>query len=287
MEAVGGLMGPARAPVGMREDRLGLAVDGIAIGAVAGLLVAIHYLLPPGVRDGFAFRYAEPDPFHALTGAFVHLTTAHLRGNVIGLLAGGGWTLMLSWLADERRWFRLSFLAYLTVVPVAVSFTWAWLLGESLTTRGFSGVVSSFAGFGLVGVAIVLHRVYGVDRWLAWDAVAALVMVLGGEILWLVTGSITPVFAGLLAIGLALMLLPPVRAAVRAGWPQAPDEWQRLGLALLTTGLLGALVLLFAVGLFPRDFASGRSVTNILGHYLGIVYGAVVAAWGYRYWSAE
>lgn len=264
-----------------------LLVDALAVAAVAALLVGIHVLVPAGLRNEFALQYGQPDPFHALSAAYVHLTDAHLSANVAGLLAGGAWAIAVSALADEHRWFRHSLLWFLTALPIAVGMTGAALVGSPVTSRGFSGVVAALGGFGLVGVAVVLHRTFDVDRWLAWNVVAGLTVVVGAEILWLVTGAVSPAIGGLLALAFGLTLVPVARAGWRTGLPAERDGWWRLLGAIVTTALLGALVVVFVVGLFPTDLAGEGSVTNILGHYLGLVYGAVIAAWGYRYWSVE
>lgn len=268
------------------DDRFGLLVDAGSVVTVAALLAGIHVLVPAGVRATFVLEYARPDPFHAFTAAYVHLTDAHLLGNLTGLLAGGAWAILVSRLADERRWFRLSFLAYLTLLPVAVGMSGAALVGQEITSRGFSGVVAGLGGFGLVGVAVVLHRAFGVDRWLAWDVAAGLVVVLAVEILWLVTGTVTTRMGLLLVGAYAVTLVPVANAWRRGGWPRTREGWRRLAGAVVTTVLLAALLVAFVAGLFPTELGRSGSVTNILGHYLGLVYGAVIAGWGYRYWSA-
>lgn len=263
----------------------GLLVDALAVAAVTGLLVGIHVLVPAGLRNELALQYGRPDPLHAFTAAYVHLSDAHLSGNVAGLLAGGAWAIAVSHLAGERRWFWFSLLWFLTVLPVAVGMTGAAIVGGSVTTRGFSGVVAGLAGFGLVGVAVVLHRRFGVDRWLAWYVVAGLTIVVSVEIHWLVTGTVSLATGGLLALAFGLTMGPVARAGLRSGPPSDRDGWQRLLGTIVTTGLLGALVVVFVVGLFPSELAGEGSLTNILSHYLGLVYGAVIAGWGYRYWS--
>lgn len=264
-----------------------LVVDAAAVTAVAGLLVGIHVLVPAGVRNELALQYGRPDPFHALTAAYVHLNDAHLYGNVEGLLAGGAWAIGVSHLAGERRWFRISFLWFLTALPIAVGMTGAALLGEPVTSRGFSSVVAGLAGFGLVGAGVVLYRTFDVDRWLAWNVVAGLTVVVAAEVLWLVTGAVSPAAGGLLVLALGLTQVPLARAGLRTGLPTDRDGWRRLLGAVVTTGLLGGLVAGFVAGLFPTELAGDGSVTNVLGHYLGLAYGAVIAGWGYRYWSVE
>ena len=269
------------------RDRLGTLLDGAAVVAVALVLVGVHVLVPAGVREGFALQFAEPDPFHALTAAYVHLGDAHLRANVVGLLAGGGWAILASRLAGEPRWFRFSLLWFLTALPIGVGLTGAWLVGGAATSRGFSAVGAGFAGFGLVGVAVVLERRFGAERWLARNVAAALTVALGAEVSWLVTGGISPLVGAVVAVGLGLTLLPVGLAGLRRGLPADRDGRGRWASAALVTALLSALVLVFVVALFPADFADGPAVTNVLGHYLGLVYGGVIAAWGYRYWSVE
>ena len=265
--------------------RRGLAVDLAMLLAVALLLVAVHVLVPASIRAGLALSYAAPDPLHALTAAYVHGSDAHLAGNLGGYVAGAGLALALAHLAGERRWFRLSFLVYLTVVPIAVGFTGAAVIGRAVESRGFSAVVAAFVGFVLVATGVVLRRTFGLDRWLAWDVVAAMSIVVAVEILWAADLPVPTVGLGLLAVGLALTAVPLVRAGLAAGRPATRAAWTRLaGGAAVVVGLL-AVVSWFVVGLFPADLAGPDGVTNILAHYLGLVYGAVVAAWGYRYWS--
>lgn len=267
------------------DHRRGLLVDATAVLAVAALLVLIHVLVPPDVRQAYAFEYGHPNPLAALTAAYVHLTDAHLYGNLAGLLAGGTWAIVLSHLAGERQWFRFSLLWFLVGLPIAVGLSGAALVDEPVTTRGFSGVVAGFAGFGLVGLGVVLERTFGVDRWLAWDAVAALLLVVAAEILWVVAGRVPPIAGGLLAAGLGLTLVPIGRAGLRMARRSDTIDWNRIVTALAATVVLSAPVVVFVVGLFPTELAAEGSVTNVLSHYLGLVYGAVIAAWGYRYWS--
>lgn len=264
-----------------------VVLDVAAIVAVAGLLVGIHTLVPAGVRDGLALRFASPDPLHAFTAAYVHLDDAHLTGNLVGYLAGAGLGYVLALAADERRWFRFSFAWFLTVLPVAVGLSSAFLIDRAAVGRGFSGVVAGFAGLVLVATVPVLHRGLGYDRRLAWDVVAAMVMVLAAEILWVVAGVVRPLVGGLLVVGGALSLVPIGRAGRRAGWPAGREGWRRLAGAVVVSVLIFAAVSWFVVGLFPAQLVSDGGVTNVLGHYLGLVYGAVIAGWGYRYWSTR
>lgn len=271
-----------------RDELRGAFADAAAILAVAGLLVAIHAVVPPGLRDGLALRYSDPDPVHAVTAAYVHLTDVHLRGNVVGFIAAGGIAALLAGAAGQRRWFRFAFLWNLTVLPMAVGMTAATLVDAAVVSRGFSTVVAGFVGVVLVSPAVVLRRAFGHDPWVGWNAVAALTVVVGAEILWVVNDGMAPNVAALLAVGLALTLAPFVARAVdRSNWPG--DRAARLDLAraLVTTLVVLAAVSAFVVGLFPAEIVGDDGVTNILAHYLGLAYGAVIAGGGSRYWSVE
>lgn len=269
-----------------RPDARATAVDVAALLAVAGLLVGVHLLVPAAVREELTLHYARPDPLHALTAAYVHLDAAHLRGNVVGYLAAGGFAYLLARVAGERAWFRLSLLAYLTVLPAGVGMTTAWLVDAAVVGRGFSGVVAGFVGFVLVCPGVVLRRAFGLPAWVGWNAVAALTVVVGAEILWVIGGTVTPAIGLVFVAGLAATLGLFVRPALDpANRPAGREDWARLVGSAATVGVVAVVVSTFVVGLFPADIVGEDSVTNILGHYLGLVYGGVLALWGSRYWT--
>lgn len=269
-----------------RPDARPLLVDLGLLGAVAVVLVAVHSLVPAGVRNGLALQYADPDPFHAFTAAYVHLTDAHLRGNVAGFLLAGGVAAWLAHLAGQRRWFHLSLLACLTVLPVAVGMTAAAVVDAGVVSRGASGVVAGLVGVVLVSPGVVFRRAFGSPPWVGWNAVAALVIVVGAEIVWVVRGTIPPVIGGVLAVGLVLTLGQfAVRARHLGAVGVEGDFPQSLVGAVLTALVVLAVLTAFVVGLFPAELVGADGVTNILAHYLGLVYGAVIAGWGSRYWS--
>lgn len=270
------------------RDGRQLLEDAVVVLAVAGLLAGIHWLLPPGSREGLVLHYDDPDPLHALTAAYVHLDDAHLRGNLVAFLLASTFAGLLASLADARRWFRFATLGYLTVLPMAIGMTAATVVGGDVVGRGFSGVVAGYVGFVLASPGVVLHRALGYERWVGWNAVAALIVVTGADILWVVRGGLAPTIGVALAAGLLLVLGPFARAAVdRSNWPADRAAWADLAGAVVLLGAVLAVVSLFVVGLFPADLVRGDSVTNILGHYLGLVYGAVIAVWGSRYWTGQ
>lgn len=268
------------------DSRL-VAAEVMAIGSVAGLLVGVHLVVPFGFRDELALWYATPHPVAALTAAYVHVDLAHLTGNVGGYLLAAGIAYGLSLAADERRWFHLSWLGFLTVLPVATGLTAAAMVDQAVVGRGFSAVVAGFVGFLIVGGGVALHRVVGLNRGAMWEAVALLAMVVAIEILWLVTDAAPSLVAGLVVIGVGL----PAGSLAWRGYRSAPlagrDGLTRAAGGVLLFALVLAIVSWFILGLFPAQFVGTGHVTNILSHYLGLVYGGITAAWGYRYWSVH
>ncbi len=269
-----------------RFDVRATVVDVAAVLAVALLLVGVHRLVPASLQEALALRYASPDPLHALTAAYVHFDAAHLHGNVVGYLLASGFAYLCCLAAGERRWFRYSFVALLTLLPVAVSLSTAWLIGGDATGRGFSGVVAGFVGLVFVTAPVLVRRRFGYEPWVAWHATAAMTFVVAAALVWMVAGTVPPTLAGLLAVGAGLTLVSFVqRGGGRAGLPADRDGWTRLAAAVLATGGILVVVTAFVTGLFPARLAADGAVTNVLAHYLGLVYGAVLAGWGYRYWS--
>lgn len=261
-------------------------VDGAAILAVALLLVGVHLIVPASGREILTLRYASPDPLRALTAAYVHFDAVHLRGNVVGYLLASGIAYLCCHAAGERRWFRYSFVALLTLLPMAVNLSVAWLIGGDATGRGFSGVVAGFVGLVFVTAPVIVRRRFGFEPWVAWHTTAAMTFVVAAALVWMVVGSIPPALAGVLAVGAGLTLVSFIqRGGGRTGLPADRDGWTRLAAAFtVAVGILLA-VTAFVTGLFPARLTTDGAVTNVLAHYLGLVYGAVVAGWGYRYWS--
>lgn len=273
-------------PMVLGYDFRQVAADVLAIVTIAAMLIGIHVFVPPGVRAELALEYPTPNPVDALTAAYVHVNDAHLTGNVLGYLAGAGVAYLLSLAARERRWFHLSWLTFLTVLPVAVGLTAAVIIDRPVVGRGFSGVVAGFAGLLLVAGGVVLYRVFDVDRRSMWEVVAVLAVVVAVEILWLATEARPVLVVGILVVGVGLPLGSLAWRGIRSGIWTDGDNLGRLAGAVVATGLVLGIVTWFVVGLFPAQIVANGGVTNILGHYLGLVYGVLVAAWGYRYWSA-
>lgn len=257
--------------------RAAVVRDLVMVSSVAGLLVAIHVLVPPATRDQLAFHHGRVDIVSMFTSAFVHDDSRHLLGNVAGYLAPTVVAYGLCLQARARRWFFLTTGTFLAGLPVLVSATSYVALsyrypGINPVTRGFSGVGAAFMGFVLVALVAVIARAYGtrvagfvgLAIWL-WLLVALSVIYSGLE----------PLVGLLAAVGWSLCGWGLVRTT------RGPLDLRRIRAqmeSILSVGLIVVLLTLFVVVLFPADPVNGDAVTNVVAHAAGFGYGIIGSA---------
>lgn len=247
-----------------------VARDLLAIGSVAGFLLVIHAVVPQAIRNQLAFHHGQLDPVSMYTSGFVHHDTSHLLGNVAGYVAPTVVAYGLCVQARARRWFRLTFVSFLLVLPGLVSLTSYVALGIRYpsinpVTRGFSGVGAAFVGFVLTALVVALGSEYGRP---AAQYVGLAIW------LWLLV-EISVIYSG--------TLLLPVAAIASLGWGfcgwglVAEGHGRSLfrGDAgqLATIGLVSLLLSVFVFVLFPAELVNGGAVTNVFAHAAGFLYG--------------
>ncbi|MFB6161035.1 MAG: hypothetical protein ABEJ61_07640 [Haloferacaceae archaeon] len=256
-----------------------VALDLALVAAVPAVLVAVHLLLSPGVRDRLAFRHGVLAPATLLTGAYVHVDDAHLWGNLTGYGIAALYAYGLALQADRRRWFRVTFLALLVVLPPPVHAA-SYLAFDALApafdpvSRGFSGVVGGFVGFVFVAFVGFVRSRYGRRRAVAAGAVVALVLLLEVDAIY---GGLRP-----LAVALALSGAVVVAAATRGERavavtpPRPANPAGDAFVALLVVLVLAALV----ANLFPPPGAlvTADGMTGVVAHAAGVFGGVGLAA---------
>lgn len=247
--------------------------------AVALLLGTIHFLVPESIQARLAFDHAAFDPFTLLTSAYVHNSRQHLTGNVVGYLLAVPPAYALCWQAGERQWFRRSFLICLAVLPVLVSLTSYAIIQLQFpafdpVSRGFSGVVAGFGGVLFVAMYLFLHERF--DRHLSGTIVISVLLLLLVEVDTIYAGTVRPLVAGLVVVGIILSL---VRYGRASGWHGGrPLESQKAVVVGITVGLTVAVLSMLVFGLFPATLVKGGSVTNIFAHAAGFIYGGSLSA---------
>jgi hypothetical protein len=201
-----------------------LVVDAGLLSMLAWVLVGIHVLVPSSVRTQLAFDHAAFIPWTLWTHAYVHDGWSHLVQNVGGFVTLAGVAYILCRVLNARRWFWVSTVAFLTVLPVFVSLSSYVLLGwfapaATPVERGFSGVVAGFAGLVFVAFLRWANRECGLAVTQAVGQMAVLLML--WELSVIYAGWINVRVTALVAFGLALSWVLPLRAV---SWRDACDE---------------------------------------------------------------
>ena len=261
----------------MLEDRRRTAFDAVGLAAIGGVLVAIHFLLPVGIREQLAFDHEQFTPWSLLTAAYVHNSTQHLLNNLGGYGVGATIAYVLCVGQDRRRWFWTTIVGFLFVLPILVSLTsyvTFQALGIEPTTRGFSGVVAGFAGFILVALSRRIGDRYGAS--VGQSVGQGVFLILLGEIAVIYTGVPSLLVSSLLVVGLVLSFGSLGLRGLRRDWD--PDERMELVLEGVFAGLVVVLLLVFVWALFPTTLVQDGTTTNIVAHGSGFLYGIAVSA---------
>lgn len=248
--------------------------DVAVLGGVALLLAAVHFLAPAALRSRLAFDYAAVDPLTLVTSAYVHVTDAHLFGNLFGYGIGAVYAYGLCVRHGRRAWFRRTAVLLFLVLPALVNLVSYVALSVQFpdatpVSRGFSGVVGGFCGFLLVALFAALRDREGVRTatggLLAVCTVAVGAVGLGGPS----GGAVTLLIA---AVGVALSL---VGAGLVGGGASVPRTRRRTAVEVLLVALAVALV---ARSLFPVDPVGGPLVEeSVFAHAAGVLFGVVIA----------
>lgn len=254
-----------------------LVVDACLLSLLAWVLVGIHVLAPSSVRAQLAFDHGAFVFWTLWTHAYVHDGWSHLLQNVggFGVIAGVAYFLCRG--LNARRWFWVSVMAFLVVLPVLVSLSSYVLLGvfapaATPVERGFSGVVAGFAGLVFVAFLVWMNREFGLAVTQAIGQMAVLLML--WEVSVIYAGWIDVRVTVLVAFGLALSWVLLLRAVSwRDAWGRREAWWTELQLAFG----VGIVLLTVVVALFPADPVSGGTFTNIFAHGAGFVLGGLVA----------
>lgn len=240
--------------------------------SVGALLAVIHFAVPAGLQTRLAFDHAQVAPWSLVSAAYVHHSTEHLLENVAGFLVGGVIAHQLCTLQERRRWFWLSTIVLLLVVPVLVHITSYGVfqqLGIAPTSRGFSSVVAAFVGFVLVAVARWVSDRYSLD--VGIHAGSGLLLVLLAVLLVTYSGPPSLLETVLFLAGVLLTF-------GTIGWRGLQREWSAHEVRTVLgefafISLVGLLLILFARAMFPGSITQNGTTTNIIAHAAGFGWG--------------
>lgn len=219
-----------------------VAVDTLPLAGLLIAIISIHILLPASFREQFVFSFDAFEPHTLLTAAYVHLNDAHLWSNVRGFCYTVPFAYLLCRLQGRRRWFWTSTLLFLTILPVLTQLTSyaAWTLSgvDGITIRGFSGVVSGYAGFVLAAHARDLTDRY--DRWTVLYAVEGVVLLLLGVLLYRYPQTRSPAIIGLLVLTVGGLFGVVAYRGLQQAFTE--QERTRVGLQVVISGAVVVVV---------------------------------------------
>ncbi|MCU4753414.1 hypothetical protein OB919_15730 [Halobacteria archaeon AArc-curdl1] len=256
------------------------AIDAALLLAIPSFLAVLHFFVPSDVQNQLVFYYGDPDPVTAWTSALLHGSDTHLYSNMVGYGVAiiPAYVIYSQW--GRRREFWASIFVLIVAVPFVTSAVDYWIfqiqfeVGEDISSRGFSGIASAFGGMLLASIGLFLVDEY--DRQTAFSAINLIVLVAMAFLAWNI-GGLTPVIAGLVVLGLALIL----SRLVSLSWIREPSSFvdalreNQRGVVLALYG--GFAVCVIVVAIFPVDVVEAGVLTNIFAHGVGFAVGIVGA----------
>jgi membrane associated rhomboid family serine protease len=244
------------------------------------LLIMLHFALPASIQQALVFDYSDFPSYTVFTGAFIHASDMHLYRNLLGYTLVVAYAFALSYYSGGLRWFRRALLASVIILPILVNLTSYAILswqypGADPVSRGFSGVVGGFGGVLLVALYRMLRVKYNGD--IAWTICLAQFLLLMQLIDIRYSGRLRPAVTGLVGLGITLV----TGQYVYEHDPNLAelDDFRRAGYGVLLAVLVGAVLSVLILALFPQPSALVKDgmFTNIFAHAAGFFWGIVVS----------
>ena len=256
------------------EKLLALIPAGVIISIIIGV-----FSLTESTRRTLSFAYADPSLWTAYTAPFVHLSAAHLTGNIAVFLLVSGTFYALSRHTRTPWLFLGALVAALSIFPVTISLL-NLAVPRDAVTYGFSGVNMALVGFlpTAIGRYMEAKRGRPVDTTLL---LTAFFVSVGGIAILAVPRSALTLAVGTSGVALSVLF----------GWAfvrrerrltDTRERWRTAAVDPAVVAGVGTwLVLLVAA--FPQTVASGGSVTNVYVHFVGYALGFMTAYFAHEW----
>ena len=231
------------------------------------ILLSLIFLLPQSIQTSLILDYGNYSIFNLWSSAYVHRGFNHFSNNLTAYCVLIGPIYLLLVLADERKLFRYTFLAFLFILPFVIALSNIAALGSG-TGAGFSGIGSAFFGLLPVSLFLFIH-----------NKVSEEIEPAHGVVLFLIAAAIIAgTYSGVTAA--AGILLFAVLITVYDTYQVGLDEVKEAAAGLTSMEgyfelvmIAGLLFLLSPLMLFPQNIAQDGTTVNILSHYLGLLIG--------------
>ena len=230
------------------------------------------FLLPEPVRRAAAISFADPTVRTAFTAHFIHLSTAHLLGNILGFVLLGTVAYGLSIVAGHRRLFWVATITFLVAFPFVLS-ALNLVIPRNAIGYGFSGVNMAVFGYVVVILPMAADARTGTNTRsfvpaLFFCSVAYIALIA------LPTSSLSLAIVGA-AIASALPYARRVDTdALRAALAVGRELRMQPGVGELVDVAVVVIVAYPMIG-FPSGSAAGLQI-NIYVHFLGYAMAVLV-----------
>ena len=231
------------------------------------ILLSLIFLLPQSIQASLILDYGNYSIVNLWSSAYVHRGFNHFSNNLAAYCVLIGPIYLLFVLADERKLFRYTFLAFLFILPFVIALSNISAIGSG-TGAGFSGIGSAFFGLLPVSLFLFIHNKVSEDIEPAHGVVLFLTAV--AIITWIYAGVTAA--AGILLFA-ALLTIYDISQVSLEEVREAAAELSSMEGYFELVMIAGLLFLVSPVLLFPQDIAQGDGAVNILSHYLGLVFG--------------
>ncbi|WP_246989468.1 hypothetical protein [Halorientalis marina] len=249
------------------EVRENARVSDLALIFSVPIFLSLIFLLPESIQNSLILDYGNYSIVNLWSSAYVHRGFNHFSNNLAAYCVLIGPIYLLFVLADERKLFRYTFLAFLFILPFVIALSNIVALGSG-TGAGFSGIGSAFFGLLPVSLFLFIH-----------NKVSEEIEPVHGVVLFLIAAAIIAgTYSGVTAA--AGILLFAVLITVYDIYQVGLEEVKEAAAGLTSMEgyfelvmIAGLLFLVSPVLLFPQDIAQGDGAVNILSHYLGLLLG--------------
>jgi hypothetical protein len=249
------------------EIREKTRVSDLALISSVPILLSLVFLLPESIQNALILNYGNYSIFNLWSSAFVHRGFNHFSNNLAAYCVLIGPIYLLFVLADERKLFRYTFLAFLFILPFVIALSNIAALGTG-TGAGFSGIGSAFFGLLPISLFLFIH-----------NKVSEEIEPAHGVVLFLIAAAIIAgTYSGVTAA--AGILLFAILITIYDTYQVGLDEIKEAAVGLSSMEgyfelvmIAGLLFLVSPVLLFPQDIDQGDGAVNILSHYLGLLFG--------------
>jgi len=255
----------------------------IALVVIPLILFALHFFLPEELKEKLALHRDYIIGYEIFTNHFIHLDLEHLLGNVISYLIAVILLYVSLTSINEKRMFYILFILNLTILPIIISLIWIpinkYIIIKFGSTRGFSGIVSSFVGMSICSIILSSFRKFGIKSKVAYFYLSILFLSIFLLTLLLIYFS-NDFTLLLLTLSISMITIILLISYFKSIDKEIGNKFIKVGEIRLKVKY-GFLILYLSVFILLISFTFlafpfNPKNTNIIVHYIGFIIGMFV-----------